>query len=242
MRDIEAIEFFNNHFLKSIIPAIIGVFVAIGISASKSILVTLFYVCVIPLNVLLVFSFRKKMKNNNRIFRKEHENVSAKVANMIEMIPVTKAHGLENEEIATLENNIVKLREKGLVLDITNAYFGSFSWVASHILSALCLLFTGYLALIGKIDVGDIVVYQSYFTTISNNVQTLVNIYPELSKGLESVNSVSEIMFSDKVEDTKDKIKLRYVHGTVQFNDVSYRYPNADEDVIKHLTFDVNPG
>lgn len=242
MRDIEAIEFFNTHFIKSCIPALLGLAVTMTVSGAKSGLVTLFYIIVVPINVMLINMFRGKMKNNNRSFRVENENMSAKVKNMLEMMPVTKAHGLENEEIARLEANIAHLKATGLIMDRTNAYFGSVMWVVSQLLSVLCLAFTGYLAFKGKIRVGDIVLYQSYFSQISNSVQSVVNIYPELAKGLEAVHSMSEVILSDNIEDNRGKIRLRYVHGTIYFDNCCYRYPHADEDVIKDFTLHTEKG
>ena len=242
LRDIEAIEFFNAHFVKTVLIALINIIISVCISLSKSGEVTIFYALIVPVNVLLVNFFRKKMRANNFMFRQENETMSANLTTMIEMIPVTKAHGLENEEIARLEANIKKLKEKGFIVDRTNAYFGSIVWVVGQIMSGVCLIFSGFLALKGMISVGDIVVFQSYFNNISGNVQSIVNIYPELAKGLESVRSVSEIVLSDNIEDNRDKIPLRYVHGSLSFENVSYRYPGADKDTIKDFTLDVNPG
>lgn len=242
LRDIEAIEFFNTHFVKSIIPAIIGIIISIGISVSKSPTVTLFFIIVIPINVSVIYAFRKKMAANNKKFRRETENMSAKVSNMLDMLPVTKAHGLEEEEIVSVEQKIKSLFEKGLNLDRTNAYFGSWAWVVAQCISTVCLLFTSYLAMKGKIPVGDIVLYQSYFNSISGNVQALISIYPELAKGVESLQSVSEIMLSNDIENNKNKIRLRYVHGTVDFSHVYYRYPHTDKDIIKDLNLHVEPG
>lgn len=242
LRDIEAIEFLNTYFVKSVIPCIINVLISIAIVMMKSGTVTLFFLVVIPINVAVIHFFRASMSDTNRKFRKETENISAKVSNMLDMIPVTKAHGLENEEIAILEENIRTLREKGLILDNVNAYFGSITWVLGQLMSAVCLFFTAYLAYIGKIPVGDVVLYQSYFSTISGNVQSLTNIYPELTKGLESIRSVSEIMLSNQIEDNNGKIKLRYVHGSIEFKNVSYRYPNAEENTITDFSLSVEPG
>ena len=121
LRDIEAIEFLNTYFVKSVIPCLINIIVSIVIVLMKSGIVTLFFLVVIPINVATIYLFRSSMSDTNRRFRKETENISAKVSNMLDMIPVTKAHGLENEEIAILEENIRTLREKGLVLDNVNA-------------------------------------------------------------------------------------------------------------------------
>lgn len=242
LRDIEAIEFLNTYFVKSVVPCVLNVLVSIAIVLMKSGLVTLFFMVVIPVNVGVVYLFRSSMSSTNRKFRKETENISAKVSNMLDMIPVTKAHGLENEEIATLEENIRTLRERGLVLDNVNAYFGSITWVISNMMSTVCLFFTAFLAMKGKIQVGDVVLYQSYFNSISGNVQSLTNIYPELTKGMESIRSVSEIILSDRVEDNRNKINLRYVHGSIEFNNVSYRYPNTNEDTISDFSLTVEPG
>lgn len=242
MRDIEAIEALNNRFVKNLLPSILSVIIAICVSAYNSGWVTLFFLAVIPMNVALVYAFRKKMRNTNREYRYETEGVSAKVANMIEMLPVTKAHGLENEEISMLEVQIRELRKKGLDVDKANAYFGSVSWVLSQTLSAICLVFSAFLAMNGKIDIGDIVLFKTYFTMISNDVQSLISIYPELTRGTESVRSVSEIMLSRDIEDNEGKIPIKYVHGTVQFDNVTYRYPNADKDTIKDFSLSVEPG
>lgn len=242
VRDIEAIEFLNNQIVKNVVPIILELFIYIGITVSKSVTVTLFFLCVIPINVLLVYVFRKNMRYHNSVFRKENEHISAKLSNMLEMLPLTKAHGLEDEEIESLQKDINTLKDKGLAIDRTNAYFGSWSWVMARSLSALCLLFTSILAFNKKIAVGDIVLYQSYFSSITGYVQNLLNIYPQITKGFDSLSSVSEIMLSDDIEDNRGKIRLRYVHGTVHFDNVSYSYPNTDKKVIDNLTLHVEPG
>ena len=114
LRDIEAIEFLNTHITKSVIPNIISVIVSIVIAATKSGTVTAFFAVIIPVNVFVVYLFRNSMHVTNKKFRSETENISAKVSNMLDMIPVTKAHGLENEEIAILEEKIRTPARKGL--------------------------------------------------------------------------------------------------------------------------------
>ena len=242
MRDIEAIETLNRQVTNSLLPAIVNVLVYVAIAIMKSGTVTLFFIAVIPINVGLVYFFRNGMRDTNRKFRKENENISAKMSSMIDMIPVTKAHGLEDEEILELEEKIRILKEQGLLVDKVNAFFCAIIWVASQIMSGVCLFFTAWLAMEGKIQIGDVVLFQSYFNNISTSIQGIINVYPELTRGMESVSSVSEIILSKDLEDNTGKIRLRFVHGTVQFKNTSYRYPDAEEDMIKGLNLDVEPG
>ena len=242
LRDIEAIEQLLNQLILNLIPCLLTIVVTVGVTISKSLLVTAFFAVIIPINVLVVRAFRKRMSNNNRAFRKEVENVSTKITTMLEMIPVTKAHGLENTEIDKMESSLKHLKHAGITLDYSQAQFGSWSWVVGNLMSVLCLVFTGYMAYIGRLSVGDVVLFQSYFSTITGNIQSLLNIYPEFAKGAESIKSVSEVMISDRIENNEGKIRLRYVHGTVKFKNVSYRYPGSDKNVINNFSLDVEPG
>ena len=71
---------------------------------------------------------------------------------------------------------------------------------------------------------------------------SLLNMYTEFAKGAESIKSVSEIIVSDRIEDNRDKIKLRYVHGSVSFKHVYYKYPGSSEYSIEDFNLSVNPG
>lgn len=242
LRDIEATEDLSIQFSKVILVAVINTLIAVIISAVKSRTVTIFFMLVIPVNVTVTYLFRRPIRSSNQAFRKENENISSNISDMLDMIPVTKAHGLEENEIHRLEGKIDTLRQKSLAIDKINAKFASITWIAGQMMSLVCLLFTAYLAIKGTIEVGDIVVYQSYFATISGSITSIINVYPQIAKGMDSMNSLSEIVLSDEVEQNAGKIRLRYVHGTIRFDNVSFRYPNADKSIIKNLSFSVEPG
>ena len=103
-------------------------------------------------------------------------------------------------------------------------------------------MFTSFLALKGRIPVGDVVLYQTYFTTIVNQVSSLLNMIPTITKGLESVNSVGEVLLNDNVEDNKGKFEIDDLQGRYEFKDLYYKYPNSDNDIIKGLNLTVEKG
>ena len=144
----------STNLMKILIPNIIVAIVSIGISVYNSGIVTLFFLVIIPANILITQLFRKKMRKKNHLYRVENKSVSAKLSNMLEMLTVTKAHGLEDEEIAHFEQNVRYLMARGLDVDKTNSYFGSASWVIANILSGACLIFCAVLALNGMISTG----------------------------------------------------------------------------------------
>ena len=105
-----------------------------------------------------------------------------------------------------------------------------------------CLLFTGYLAYKDEIQIGDIVLYQSYFSTILNQVSAAINIYPEIVKGFESINSVGEIFMVADVERNEGKKKLKEVKGNFKFDHIGFRYEDSIEDVLTDFNLDVKGG
>lgn len=242
IRDIEAMEHLMTQICKSIIPSFMFLIVNIIIVIRTSWIVALFFALIVPIQVIITRLFRNNLRAVNSDFRKANEQMSAKVTEMINMIPVTKAHGLEEEELIKLETKIRGLRIKALGVDSTNAKFGSTLHITNQFFSLVNLIFNVYLATIGVIGVGDIVLFRTYFADIAGRINGLVAMLPELTKGFESVHSVSEIMFSNDVEDDEGKIKLRFVHGHLKFDHLSYRYPGASEDTIKDLDLEVKSG
>ncbi len=242
LKDTVEVDNFFRLIVFSFIQGFINAVVSIGIAIYRNWLISLFFLLVIPVNVGLTFLFRRKVSIVNHDFRKENENVSVKLTNMLTMMPVTKAHGLERTEISSVEKSIAQLTGSGIIMDKAYGKFGACSWVTNTLLSAVCLIFCVVLALIGKIQVGDVVLYQSLFSTISGSVSGLIGLFPQLSTGMEALSSVSEIMNAKDVEMNSGKKGIPDINGCVCFDNVSYKYPDADELVVKNFNLDVKSG
>ena len=242
LKDTEAVDGLLNNLLQGIIPNLLGVIMAVIISVAKNGVISLFFLLVIPCNVGLTMAFRKKVVRSHRDYRIKTENMSAKLSNMLEMMPVTKSHGLEQTEIHSFKKSISQLAGSGIAVDKITAKFGSSSWVIGQALSLICLIFCSMLALYGQIEIGDIVLYQSMFTQISGYISALANMFPALASGAESLNSVSEIMNATDVEINIGKADIPAIEGRVEFKNVSYKYPNTDQFVVNDLSIDVKPG
>ena len=242
LKDTDSVDSLFHALLHSVIPNVIGVIIATTISVYKNGVIALFFLLVIPCNVGISYAFRSKMRKVYRDYRVKTEKMSSKLSNMLEMMQVTKSHGLEQTEIENFNRSINQLAGSGMEVDKNTARFGSSSWAVNQILSAVCLVFCSVLALLNYIPIGDIVLYQSMFTQISGYVSSLVNIYPQLASGMEALNSVSEIMNATDVEVNIGKTKVPAIKGEVEFKNVSYRYPNTEQYVVKGFSLKVKSG
>ena len=242
IRDVEAVETLSDQLFVSLINIAINITVALFVTVSKSVVVFIFFLLMVPLAAVLVVGFKKPIKKHNQKFRKEMEETSAKVMEMVQLVPVTRAHGLEQEEIMRMDTQVDLIAQAGYSLDIIQGNFGAVSWALFQIFQVSCLAFTSVLAVKGSVQVGDVVLYQSYFTTIVGQVSSLLTLLPVISKGLESVSSIGEILQFEHVEDTDDKPEIGVITGAYSFENVGYSYPDSERDILKNLNFEVKPG
>ncbi|WP_234414383.1 ABC transporter transmembrane domain-containing protein [Paenibacillus sp. CAA11] len=202
-----------NIIMMTIIPAAINLLIVIGLTLAHSWIVALFFILMAPASIYLVRVFRTKMSNNNRDVRKNIEKMSGKISETVEMIPVTRAHGLEDVEIRKVDAALQNIRERGYRLDIVEAYFGSSSWVTFQLFQVGFLFFTAFLAHRGYMEIGDIVMYQGFFNMIIGSVTSILNVYPNLVKGFESLHSVTEVLMSQETEEYKGRTKPEQMQG-----------------------------
>ena len=93
LRDVETLEILSRNLMNSAFPAVLTILVAFSLTVVKQPLVALFYLVSVPVSSSLVFIFSKKMTARNKEYRTEIESLSANVVEMIQMIPMTRAHG-----------------------------------------------------------------------------------------------------------------------------------------------------
>ena len=93
-----------------------------------------------------------------------------------------------------------------------------------------------------KISPGDIILYQSYFTSIVTQVSALIMLLPTISKGMESIRSIGEVLNEHDIEDNSGKLVLDGLKGDYSFRQVRFAYPNTREDVLKGLNLEVKSG
>ena len=241
MRDVEAIENFTTQIFTTAITVIINMTISLVIVINKNITVFFMFLLCVPFAVLLNNLFKKKIRRLSHNFRMEMENTSSDVLDMEDLIPVTRAHALEQCEIKKLTDSVTRIAESGYKMDKAHAVFGAASWVMFSIFQKICLFFTGYLAYRGKITIGDVSLYQSYFNSLIAQVSSIMALLPIIAKGTESISSIGEILSSNDVEDNENKIKIKSLQGAYEFKNVCFKYDDKTP-VLNDFSLVVKPG
>ena len=242
MRDVEAVETLSSQLFVNLLNIVMNLVITLSITAVKNRLILVFFILVAPVAAGAVVAFRAKIHRENRSFRQGMEETSARVMEMVEMVPVARAHALEDKEAARISALLEETANRGYRLDMVQAHFGAVSWVVFQVFQVVCLAVSGFMAMSGLIKVGDVTFYQSSFTTVVNQFSALINLLPILTKGLESVSSIGEVLSSDEIEENEGKEELLSLRGEYAFKQVSVSYPGSSKEVLHGLDFTVKQG
>jgi len=169
------------------------------------------------------------------------ENTSAKLMDMVEMTEITRAHALEDKEVKKLSNSLKDVATSGLRVDVIQSLFGACSWAAFQFFQLGCLVFTSIMAYNKLIQVGDISLYQSYFSSITNQISNLIALLPIITKGLDSVSSIGEILAATDIEDNTDKTPINELRGEYEFKNVAFSY-DKDQHLLEDFSISIRAG
>lgn len=90
---------------------------------------------------------------------------------------------------------------------------------------------------------GDMVVFSSYAMQVIMSFLMLAMIFMILPRAEVSAARINEVLdIKIKIKDGKVKIGKNGVQGKVEFKNVNFKYPNAEEYVLKNISFVANQG
>ncbi|HEY4785086.1 MAG TPA: ABC transporter ATP-binding protein [Bacteroidales bacterium] len=127
LRDAESVEILSRQIANAVFTGLLNVVFALVATIIYNWIVALFFVLTVPLAVLITKFFQSRMAQTNKEYRTQLEIMSARVNEMVQMIPITRAHAVEDIEIKQMSKQLQKVKEKGMKLDVLNAVFGASS-------------------------------------------------------------------------------------------------------------------
>ena len=252
--DISQLQMFFSFGMQSLIKAPIMAFIAVGKISTKSwewSLLTggvIAFVCVLLVFIMLYAVPRmKKMQaltdNLNRIMR---ENLTG--------LQVVRSYNAEsyqegkfakaNEEMtrnSQQANIAMSVMNPGMNLAMNGLTLGIY-WIGAALISAISL--TSPAAMIERIGLfSDMVVFMQYAMQVIMAFLMLVMIFVMLPRVTVSASRVNEVLDTKaRIVDGKETQGKPGMKGEIEFRDVSFRYPDADGDTIRHISFTAHHG
>lgn len=101
----------------------------------------------------------------------------------------------------------------------------------------------GYQVISGALTFGSFIAFYLYATRLYAPIQSLANRGVEIYNGLASAQRIAEYLELPRtIMEPECPVYLQNVSGTVTFQDVSFRYPGTDQNVISSLSCHISSG
>lgn len=163
-------------------------------------------------------------------------------------IRVVRAFNAERYQEDKFEDVNTKLTNQQLFNQKSFAIMQPVMYIVMYFLTLGIYFMGAYLikdaSMVDKIGIfGDMVVFSSYAMQVIMSFLMLAMIFMMLPRAQVSANRINEILDTEEtIKDGKMKQDESKEKGTVEFKNVSFKYPDADEYILENVSFKANKG
>lgn len=231
--------------IKSPIMAVWAVIKILGKSWELS-AVTAAFVVVICVFVLAVMAtciprFRIVQKLTDKINRVARENLTG-----INVVHAFNAEKYQNDKFDVPSKDMMNTQLKNqrmfaLMMPVMNIGMNGLT-LAIYWLGAVLIEQVALTAVQDRITLlSNVVVFSTYATYVVMSFMMLVMIFMMLPAAQVSAERINEVLERD-VNIKEGSVSEGREQGTVEFKNVSFRYPHASEDELSNISFKINKG
>lgn len=231
--------------IKSPIMAVWAVIKILGKSWELSAVTTAFVVviCVFVLAVMAtcIPRFRIVQKLTDKINRVARENLTG-----INVVHAFNAEKYQNDKFDVPSKDMMNTQLKNqrmfaLMMPVMNIGMNGLT-LAIYWLGAVLIQQIALTAVQDRITLfSNVVVFSTYATYVVMSFMMLVMIFMMLPAAQVSAERINEVLERD-VNIKEGSVSEGREQGTVEFKNVSFRYPHASEDELSNISFKINKG
>ena len=210
-----------------------------------SIILTVIGVVSIIINLFLSGIIAKRRENINRVLQQNKGRLYGTTAAGISMIETIKSGGAEEGYFERWADTHSKVVNQTTSYSLVDAFLGNLTSAISS-LSNIFVLFLGvFLVMNGKLTQGAIMAFQGYLNLFYSPVRLLAdtrNGIMEMRGKAERLDDVMNYPLDPITEEKSDIVTHKQLSGNVEMKNVSFSYSKHSEQILKNISFSVNPG
>ena len=210
---------------------------------------TLLILAILPLLVVLFSIFQKKLIRVNREIREVNSKITGNFNEGITGAKTIKSLAIEEEMASRFTEETSTMRSKSIRASRLRGLFGGTMNFASSVALAIVLWKGGYIA--GE-QVGTFSVFMSYAQGMMEPLRWLVDIISDLITTQVNIERFTNLLaVKSDVVDTPEvtqkygdlihpkKENWEELRGDIEFKDVTFMYPDGDENVLENFSLKI---
>lgn len=239
--DVETIK----TFLSTQLPEIIYIFISIIAGAIQmsviDVRIMLVTLIILPVSFISSLIYFKYTTKKFEIVEENEATLTSVIQENVNGVRVVKAFNAELDEIKRFDIENEKVKKSNDKLNNGMAVFWSMSDLSTFLQYALtvfvCILF-------GRskiVSTGDIIACMMYIGMLVWPIRNLGRIIADFGKATVAANRIDEIL--TEIDEYQENGKLTpEISGKIEFQDVSFKFDDSEEELFKNLSFTISRG
>jgi ATP-binding cassette subfamily B protein len=241
--DLFDITEFSHHCPEEFFIAGIKIICAFVILCTMSVPLTLIVFASIPLMLLVLTKFNRRMRAGFRESRVHIGELNSSVEDSLLGIRVVKSfanEAVEEEKFEMGNQKFLAIKKKVYHamagFQSSTRFFDGLMYIVVVIVGALFMIWN-------KIGPEDYVAYLMFVTTLLTSIRRIVEFAEQFQRGMTGIERFYEILdIEPEITDAKNAIKAENVQGTVEFRNVTFHYETEKKNVLTNLNLSVKAG
>ena len=241
--DLFDVTEFAHHCPEEFFIAGIKIICAFVILCTMSVPLTLIVFATIPLMLLVLTKFNRRMRAGFRESRVQIGELNSSVEDSLLGIRVVKSFSgekVEEEKFEQGNQKFLSIKKKVYRamagFHSSTRFFDGLMYIVVVVIGALFMIW-------GKISPADYVAYLMFVTTLLTSIRRIVEFTEQFQRGMTGIERFYEIMDEDpEITDAPDATDAENVRGNVEFKNVSFRYETENKNVLTNLDLSVKAG
>ena len=159
-------------------------------------------------------------------------------------LPVIRAFNKEKSEEKRFDGANLDLMKTNVFVNRAMSLMMPLLMLIMNSMSVLVIWVGGHSVNEGLLQVGDMMAFIQYMMQIVISFLMISMVSIMLPRASVSANRINEVLETEaKIKDKEKTKKLdKNKKGLVEFKNVSFRYPDADTEILENITFTAKPG
>lgn len=197
----------------------------------------------LPVMAIYGYYFSTKMHHALRKSRDRIGDINAQIEDTLAGIRVVKSFNNEETEKKKFnyENDrFLESRKEGYK---NEAFFYEGLITLTHLLTVTVVIFGAVSIVKGNIDLADLLTFLLYIVILIEPIQRLGNFIRLYQEGITGFIRFMEVLeVEPDIKDSPQAIDLKDVQGNVEFKNVSFKYKEDYDHVLKNISLNIKKG
>ena len=210
---------------------------------------------IMPVIGVITFFFHKKFLNINRKVRAAVADITRNFNEGITGAKTTKTLGTEEKNAANFEKSTLNMRNTAFRSTMLRTLYVPMISMITSIAVVLVLTNGGNMVLSSAISVGTLTIFFNYALAISDPVQQFAGTLSDFISTQVNIERCNYLLELEPLVKDSDEVIEKYgtsfepkkenwepLGGHITFKDVTFMYPDGDENVLENFNLDIPAG